>query len=304
MKRKIKILSLLFSVVIIFAACEEEDRPYSNVDLTKADLATEAQISNLNEKYTFFVDPDLVGTGVTITKAFRVKVLGKLPSSEVTVDVTIDADETTAVLGTHYDLPNGTSLTIQPNTNIGYVEFTIYAEEFELAESQIIEWSISSSQIELDEFGTESTYTIERGCPLDFSLFDGLYQVDHAFGSWTANVEPDPEVEGGIIITNNVTWWNEESMIKLVIDDDGTISGDDQFTSEFDHYGGLGRIMFEDINGYVTDNCLGNFLFNTIETLPESGYWYGGEHTHTYTKISKKSDFESVDINAPTPLKR
>ena len=293
MKRNIKLLlSLLFVAVIMFTACEEDERVYKDTDINNSSLATVAQISNIDELWAFSLDPELVGTGYTYTKYLSVKVLGAVPTTDANITFSIKASST-AVEGTHYILSNSSVITIPAGSNTGFVTVTIYPDEVGLGTAETIDWEITGGDLTLSDLGLTSSFSMFRNCPLDLNLFNGTFETYQDGYLWNTTVIQDPENARGIILYY-CFWYGGIDSVKLTVDTDGIISAENQFINQDDHYGGLGRVMYEDIFGEVTNTCVPIFEYTTTPTLPDSGYWWGGPYLFILTKTSSKTDIEPV----------
>lgn len=300
MKRKFKIFTLLLSAIIMFSACEEDERLYDEADIHDTSIATSVQISNIAELWAFSLDPEFVGTGYTYTKSLNVRVLGAVPTTDVNVAFSIidtlfidnDTIINTAVEGKHYTISNSSVITIPAGSNIGTATLTIYPDSVVLGTDETICWEITGGDLTLTELGLASTFTMFRNCPLDLNLFNGTFEMDNEGDIWTSTVKQDPVVPGRIWVYE--VWTGSDSCY-LDIDAEGVITAEDQFTMQDDFYG-YGRVMFEDISGIVTDNCTPVFEFDATPTLPESGAWWGGEFNFKLTKISDKTDRDEGNI--------
>jgi len=117
----------------------------------------------------------------------------------------------------------------------------------------------------------ELTYVVD--CPFDRSIFPGTY--DNPTGGFTTTtVEEDPAVTNGLIIRE--FWWGGGvESLRLVLHDDGTITGDDQLVADVDAFG-FGAVWARGITGgLVTNNCVPVFQFSASMDLPEGGLTWG-----------------------------
>ncbi len=288
MKRNIKLLlSLLFGAVIMFTACEEDERPYG----TDVDTATTIEIGISEDIWALPGDQ----TGDYI-KHIYVKAKGSPVASDVTIPLVID----NVTLDPSMYTVAATSFVIPAGGNHASISITFDLDAMPLDVPYDFEYTIGTpSAYPLTEWVT-GDIVIYKACPLNLDDFNGTFEMDNEGDIWTSTVATDPNVSGRIWVYE--VWTGSDSCY-LDIDDDGVISAENQFTMQHDVYG-LGRVMFEDIWGSVTNTCVPIFEFNATPTLPDSGYWWGGEFNFKLTKLSSKIDRAESNLqNRGIPFK-
>lgn len=75
----------------------------------------------------------------------RVNLIGPQRSSASEVTFSVVEDETTAVRGTHYELPNNFTVTIPANSSFGYVNLDILDAGMPSSESRILRLELGDS---------------------------------------------------------------------------------------------------------------------------------------------------------------
>lgn len=280
MKRKFKILTFLLSAVIMFSACEEDERTYKDID-PNSDLPTTIMVSVSD--FIWALPGDQTGE---IEKQIYVKCHGKPVSSDVTIPFTVDSttlDPSMYTLSSNnFVIPAGSlSASVTITFDLDAMPLDVYYDFY---------YSLGTpSMYELkDADYSIGQFTAYKACPLNLDDFVGTFETNQDGDIWETTVKRDPDNDRGIILYQ-VFWLLEDDSLKLTIDTDGIISAEDQFTNQDDHYGGLGRIEFQDISGEVTNTCVPIFEYTTTPYLPDSGYWWGGEFTFVLTKISDKT---------------
>lgn len=151
MKRKFKILTLLLGAIIMFSACEEDERLYSDVDPFNDDLKTVTIVSSAST--TLVIDPESATTVYNI----GVKVNGKVPAQDMSIELVIDSTNLTA---DQYDLA-GTSIVIPAGSNRGSIALTLYKDEFFPGEVFNLYYSLGTPSIgDVNELGSSGTITM------------------------------------------------------------------------------------------------------------------------------------------------
>lgn len=108
--------------------------------------------------------------GQSVSDEFQVNLVSAQKSSDVSVTVSVDGDNTTAIEGVHYSLAS-TNVTIGANSNIAGLPIEIFDENIEPGESWVITLNITSADVELGP-NTTLTHTFGISCP---SSLDGEY---------------------------------------------------------------------------------------------------------------------------------
>lgn len=109
--KKMKYLSLLF-IAVLFAGCEKT--------IIKFDSQSVVEFKPVAVTITRGV----VSTGASSTSTILVQLVGPQQSSPITVPYTIDAANTTAVLGTNYTSSTSGTVTIPANSSSGSIVLT------------------------------------------------------------------------------------------------------------------------------------------------------------------------------------
>lgn len=295
--RNINILGIFILLLAFsFSSCEEEARPYNGFTKGSVPDGT-VRIGILNQTIKMVAEDD-DGNTPNYTTQLYVKMFGPPASSDVTVNFTIDP-ASVAKLGTQYTLSD-TKFVIPAGSASGSIDITLINQELELDSLTPFKYTLTDATgYEIDPVINTTTVNLYKNCALDITAFDGNFEMSGDV-TGVAKVENDPSVANGIIISGPI-WYSTSDTLKLVINpDNGAVAGDDYFIYNGDAYGGLGRIRFEDINaGQVTNNCTPIFTFKATPTLPDSGYWWGGEFTFTFTRTSKKM---TTEVNRSEPF--
>jgi len=297
--KKINIIGiLLLSFVIIFSSCEEETRPYSNLEGKTLSNGV-VRIGFLNQTIKMVAEAD-DGSKPDYTTQMYVTLFGPPATSDITVNFEIDTATSTAKLGTHFTL-SANQFVIKKGTNSGSIDITLINSALELDSLTPFNYHLTSAgDYKIDSLAKKTTVYLYKNCALDLDKFNGDFDlsIDGSLSS-TVKVETDPDATNGIIISGPI-WYSTSDTLKLAINpDDGTVTGEDYFIYNGNAYGSYGRIRFEDINGgMVTNNCTPDFEFKATPTLPDSGFWWGGEFTFSLTKVGKKVSEQ------PSPLIR
>lgn len=120
MNKKIKyIIGLLFSTLILFTSCGENEYLYDSVNPETMDAASTVLLGAPNQ--TIVVDPEVAATNFTISAS----VWGKLPSADVTIPFVIDSTE----LPDAAIVVNGSGFTIPAGSNTGAISIDLIADE-------------------------------------------------------------------------------------------------------------------------------------------------------------------------------
>lgn len=140
-------------------------------------------------------------------------------------------------------------------------------------------------------------------CELEIEQFEGDYSlyIDDNYEQ-DIEIKLDPDNPDGIIIYDIwTTMGTSEDSLFLSVNQTSSaieITGFNQFIGIYSFDPSLGRVMFEDINnGLVTNTCNVIFEFIATPTLPESGYWWGGEFHFRLEKIATPvSETDSLSL--------
>ena len=274
-------------MLILFTACEEDERPYG----TDLNVTSTIEIGIAEEVWAFPGDQ----TGSYI-KNIYVKVKGSPVTSEVIVPFTIDS---TTLDPSMYTMA-ASSFVIPAGGNNASVAITFDLDAIPLDVLYNFYYKLEVPSPYTPTEWVTGEINLYKACPLNLEDFNGTFEMDNEGDIWTSTVATDPNVPGRIWVYE--VWTGSDSCY-LDIDDDGVISAENQFTMQHDVFG-LGRVMFEDIWGNVTNTCVPIFEFNATPTLPDSGYWWGGEFNFKLTKISDKTDRAESNLqNRGIPFK-
>lgn len=309
MKIKFKLITSIFlGTLFLFSSCEEDERTYKSVgDDMVYGTDNKIVFSKTSESIEILDVTDDNEPYGDIQVPIYIKVLGQAPTSDLTVNFNIIEDSTTAVEGTHFSLSDD-KFVIPANSTSGELVITVHNDNMPMADTAVI-GEVFNLELELLGDNLYSDYTTmsiemykKRNCILLMEQFDGTFEVDVDGDVRDVTIENDPNVENGIIIYDI---WVGGDQIKFTIDFEmlALIPEAETVTVYDGDFGGYGRIDFEDINGgKVTDKCFTFFEFKATPTLPETGYWWGGEFTFKFSP--KKGNKASAERMYPEVIRR
>lgn len=162
MKRKLNILSLFLGVVILFTACEEDERPYdSPTGKEEISLQIGQLVSNV------FLPGDKTGEyNIQIT----VKAVGRVVGQVVTIPITIDS--TSLVAGAI--VATEANVTINAGENTGYANVTVNLDVVDLGVGYDLYYTLGTpSAYPMDE-NMNGVVNILKVCP---TALAGKYDV-------------------------------------------------------------------------------------------------------------------------------
>jgi len=306
MKKYSAILSVLFAV-IFFGSCEKyglqdiANRPYKTLEGSTVDGSTTRVRFESTDKLISMPALDENGVPQDYSTTLSVNLFGAPLSGDVTVDFEI-VDTTGAKLGQEFTL-SATQFTIPAGELSGSITIDVSNAEMPLdSVAPFLLKLTAASAGEIDTFFNVNQIRLYKNCLLDYTKFAGNYSnfVDGAANaSSIIELFNNDDFAQGLLIMQNF-WYDVQDSLRLELKDDGTIVSPigNQFINNQNAYGAYGRIMFEDINGgLVTNNCTPIFVFNATPTLPDTGYWWGGEFGFMFVKDSK--GHVTVKINKP-----
>ena len=314
MKKLIKYLFIMFAGSILFTSCEEKDTGYEFTSL--ADLPNKGTVLFSSVARTLQFDIPAPGDGYE-NKEFDIyiRVVGPPPAENLTVNFEIDA-ASTAVLGTHFSL-SASSFTIEAGKLNGVITVTTLQENCELDTPYHIFMNLSrtsSTNYAVHNIATEFDGRIFKPCFVDILAFVGgfevAYQGDDPDPDWVCTLTTYDLDE--FLIKLDGIWLSTDELI-LQVNLDETIvdpyEGDEGYAGQFIGVFSedLGRVRFEDINGgKILNTCNGEFEFLATPTLPDSGFWWGGEKHFRLVPSGGKGGYklEVIGGSLEQPVKR
>lgn len=306
MKKYSAILSVLFAV-LFFTSCDKyglndiANRPYSELEGSTVDGSVTRVRFESTDKLISMPALDENGVPQDYTTTLSANLFGAPLSTDVTVDFEI-VDTAGAKLGREFSL-SATQFLIPAGELSGSIDINVTNAEMPLdSVAPFLLKLTAASGAEIDTFFNVNQVRLYKNCLLDYTNFAGNYSnfIDGALNNNSIiELFDDDTYSQGLLIMQNF-WYDSQDSLRLQLQDDGTLVSPvgNQFINNQNAYGAYGRIMFEDINGgLVTNNCTPIFTFNATPTLPDSGYWWGGEFNFIFSRDSK--GHVTVKINKP-----
>lgn len=192
MKKTYKILGLLFSVMILITACEEDERFYDSFDPATGDAVTTVLLSAPNQ--TISVDPLTESTTFTIA----VSVWGKLPTSEITIPLVIDSVSTG--LASDAYVVQGSGFSVASGSNNGSISVDLISSKLVIGTIYKIYYSMGTPSVAgvgVNEFAKTGVITFFN--PGLLEPWVGSYTIDAVSQTkpswdeeWTATTALDP----------------------------------------------------------------------------------------------------------------
>jgi hypothetical protein len=305
--RKYNILGIvLLLFVVMLSSCEEEERPYKVFDAASVSKGV-VRIGISNQEIKMVAEDD-EGNHPNYTTKLYVKMFGPPATTEVTVNFTIDPNSE-AKLGHQFTLSSD-KFVIPAGSTSGSIEITLLNDSLVLDHETPFTYTLTNAgDYGIDPLAKSTTVILYKNCALDLSKFDGQFMLNVDGDDWDpVKVESDPDVNNGILITGPL-WYSNNDSLKLTINpNSGIVSGENYFIYNGNAYDKYGRIMFENISGAVTNNCIPVFTFVATPTLPDTGLWWGSAFTFTLTRITEDSampaNIATKKRNLKIPFKR
>lgn len=290
MKRKFKILTLLLGAVIMFSACEEDERTYSDIDPFNSDLKTTALLSQPNQ--TVFVDP----TKETTTVIIGVKTWGAILDQELTIPFSVVSSE---LEESWYSIA-GNGFTIPAGENQGVLIMTIdnasipggyYALNYELGTPSV-------STVNVNELAM--TGTIDAFSPGDLWPFMGNYNA-YAVSyftpgdwdeEWSCNTVLNRDDPNSIDIYGIGSTTSKFLTATIDLDAGTIVAEDGQDLGDIYGYGATIAVGFPVMQGTV-NVADGSFNIDDIRLNMTGDYdgYVWDIFDATFTKAGKKSNF-------------
>jgi len=192
--------TLLAAMLVILAACYEDPGTEILFNGTEIEIqeATTSAGKRVNKAYLRVTD------GNSVRDSIRVNLVGAQRSTPVTVNFSIDAEVSTAIEGTHYNLITENSVEIPANSSFGYIYYEVIDDNIEQGEVWLVKFDITSTtqgQVSVN-YGT-FTRGLQVLCPFDRANFLGTYNtLEPNYGTYTNVATAHPTIANAINIDN------------------------------------------------------------------------------------------------------
>ncbi len=295
MRKIINIALLALFGLAVLTSCSKEDDPMFSASTGSGTSYIQFDAATLNVSWPSVNEENVAED---YNDVILIKVLGPVSSSDRVMNFTVDPSST-AVAGTHYAFGD-TKFTVKANTTYAELPYTLYNTGFADDEQVTLKMQLSDGDFELASIATDITVNLKKRkvCPwYDNIIFEGDYTVDvveptNASNSWECSAELNTT---GDSLHIYIYWYSSEDRLTMAIDKANKQLHPEDYVRQYiywgDAYDGYGRISFDEMSdaNVGDDLCNLSFTFTAVPYLPDTGYWWGGEHTFTLTKIMTKS---------------
>lgn len=318
MKSKIKYIAFILGVAFMFSSCDEREYDFSQVSLDELDKGGVIALTSSSQQFQLDIPAEEGDPFVNKNFILSVRVIGPPPAEDITVDFEILDDtgsEVLAQLGQQYTLSDD-NFVIKAGESGASITGTIIQENLEAGIDYFILLNLtqtSSSAYEIHDVSVNGSFSLFKPCLFFMENFNNTFLAvidDDVDGAYEVPVTANEE---DMTITLTGIWIAVDEFILLADKDDLTlvdpfgIDNEDwegQFIGLLDEE--YGRVRFEDVNGgKVLNTCTNEFEFYATPTLPDSGFWWGGEFHFMMVVTESGKKLQIVGhSNLPEPVKR
>jgi hypothetical protein len=273
MKMKKILITNLLALLLIFGTTACFDDPGDDIlfedTFVELDFATRNASSALrNRVYPRVNDGNPIADQVTIS------LVGAQRSTPINVTIAVDAANTTAVAGTHYNLTT-TTATIPANSSSISIPFQVIDDNIAPDSVFRLAFSIASADVPISVNYGSGSFNMRTLCMYNASLFVGPYSCLEP-GYATYPVTFTASTTANTFINNN--FWDVNANINYVINPaTSTVS----IPSQTFVFGGVTYGVVSTGTSTI-DTCTGNMIVNYRVT---DGPTVVENNTHTFTKL-------------------
>jgi len=274
MKMKKILITNLLALLLIFGTTACFDDPGSDIlfedTFVELDFATRSPSSVLrNRVYS------RVNDGNTIADQVTISLVGAQRSTPINVTIAVDAANTTAVAGTHYNLTT-TTATIPANSSSISIPFQVIDDNIAPGSVFRLAFRIASADVPISVNYGSGSFNMRTLCMYNASFFVGPYScLEPGYATYPVTFTASATA-ANTFINNN--FWDENAIINYVINPaTNTVSIPSQTFVAF------GATLTVVSTGTSTiDTCTGNMVVNYRVT---QGANVIENNIHTFTNL-------------------